>query len=220
MLGALELRLGDARLPALDSARVESLLGYLLVHRQAPQLRQHLAFVLWPDSTEPQARTNLRKVLHRLRHALPDADRLIEASPRTLGWRPDPPLWLDVEEFERALGEGRLADAVRLYGGELLEGNYDEWLTDERERLARLYREALERLAREHEARRSWPDAIGLAERLVAADPLREESHRLLIRVCREAGDRPRALHAYHVCAATLDRELGDRAGARDPRPL
>src|SRR4051794_3687902 len=53
MLGALELRLDDARLPALDSARVESLLGYLLVHRQAPQLRQHLAFVLWPDSTEP-----------------------------------------------------------------------------------------------------------------------------------------------------------------------
>jgi berberine-like enzyme len=27
---------------------------------------------------------------------------LIEVGPRTLRWRPDAPLWLDVEQFERA----------------------------------------------------------------------------------------------------------------------
>ena len=60
LLGELELRLGDRPMPALESSRAESLLAYLLLHRDAPQPRQRLAFVLWPDSTEPQARTNLR----------------------------------------------------------------------------------------------------------------------------------------------------------------
>jgi DNA-binding SARP family transcriptional activator len=210
----MDLRLGDEPLPPLDSARAESLLAHLLLHRDAPQLRQRLAFLLWPDSTDAQARTNLRKVLHNLRRALPDADRFIDVGPRTLQWRKDAPLWLDVEHFKRAVAEGRLEDAVETYGGELLEGNYDEWLVDERRRLAELHLEALERLARRHEQRARWPEAIRCAERLVAHDPLREESHRLLIRLCRAGGDRARALRAYHVCVTTLEREL-----AIDPSP-
>jgi DNA-binding SARP family transcriptional activator len=205
----MDLRLGDRSLPALDSARAESLLAYLLLHREAPQPRQRLAFVLWPDSTEAQARTNLRKVLHHLRNALPDADRLIETGQRTLRWSADAPLWLDVAQFERALAEGRLEDAVEVYAGDLLEGSYDEWLLEERDRLARMYLDALDRLSRRYEQRKRWPEAIRFAERLVAQDPLREESHRQLIRLCRATGDRARALRAYHVCAATLERELG-----------
>src|SRR5438876_2080975 len=96
LLGPMDLCLGERHLPSLDSARAESLLAYLLLHRDAPQPRQRLAFLLWPDSTERQAHTNLRKVLHNLRRALPDADRLIEIGPRMLQWRADVPLWLDV----------------------------------------------------------------------------------------------------------------------------
>jgi DNA-binding SARP family transcriptional activator len=147
LLGSIDLRLGDEQLPPLDSARVESMLAYLLLHRDAPQPRQRVAFLLWPDSTEAQARTNLRKVLHTLRRALPDADRFLAVGPRTLQWRPEAPLWLDVEHFERALADDRLEDAVDLYRGDLLEGSYDEWLAGERERLAGLHLEALARLA-------------------------------------------------------------------------
>ena len=122
LLGPVGLQLDDRPLPPLDSARAESLLAYLLLHRDAPQPRQRLAFLLWPGSTEGQAQTNLRKVLHNLRRALPDADRLIEIGPRTLRWRADVPLWLDVEQFERAVAEDRLEEAVEVYGGDLLEG--------------------------------------------------------------------------------------------------
>ncbi|HYB87530.1 MAG TPA: AAA family ATPase, partial [Streptosporangiaceae bacterium] len=209
LLGPMDLQLGEQQLPPLESARAESLLAYLLLHRDAPQPRQRLAFMLWPGSTESQAQTNLRKVLHNLRRALPGADRLFEIGPRTLQWRADAPLWLDVEHFERALAEGRLGEAVDTYGGELLEGRYDEWLVDERLRLAGLHLEALERLARQHGADQRWPEAIRCAERLVAHDPLREESHRLLMRLCHASGDRARGVRAYHVCASTLERELG-----------
>src|ERR687888_1697574 len=121
LLGELDLRLGETALPALESARAESLLAYLLIHRDAPQPRQRLAFLLWPDSTEAQARTNLRHVLHRLRRALPDADRFLDVTPRTLQWRPDAPFRLDVAAFEDALaradaGDEQL-DALREAGG-------------------------------------------------------------------------------------------------------
>jgi DNA-binding SARP family transcriptional activator len=206
LLGAMDLRVGDQPITPLDSARAESLVAYLLLHRDAPQPRQHLAFLLWPDSTERQAYTNLRKILHALRRRLPDVDGLIDIGPRTLTWRAT--LHLDVVEFERALAEGRLEEAVETYTGDLLEGRYDEWLREERERLAGLYLEALERLARAHQQAGRWPEAIRHAERLVAHDPVREESHRFLMRLCQAAGDRARAVRAYHVCAATLEREL------------
>ena len=96
LLGELDLRHGEVPVPPLGSARAGSLLAYLLLHRDAAQPRQRLAFLLWPDSSEPQARTNLRHLLHVLRRALPDADRFLEVTPRTLGWRDDAPSWVDV----------------------------------------------------------------------------------------------------------------------------
>src|SRR5437763_5688702 len=103
LFGALDLRYGENPLPALESARAESLLAYLLLHRDAPQPRERLAFLLWPDSTEQQARTNLRHVLHTLRHALPESDRFLDVQPRTLQWQTGGAWWLDVAAFEQSL---------------------------------------------------------------------------------------------------------------------
>jgi predicted ATPase/DNA-binding SARP family transcriptional activator len=218
LFGELDLRHGEEALPPLESARAESLLTYLLLHREAPQPRQRLAFLLWPDSTEPQARTNLRHVLHNLRRALPDPDRFLEATPRTLRWRADAPYWLDVAAFEAAVARAETAadatlpalrEAVELYGGDVLEGCYDEWLLGERERLRQRYLDALERLTSLLEARGQHAEAIRYAERLLRHDPLHEETYRLLMRLHDARGDRARALRVYHLCAATLERELG-----------
>jgi DNA-binding SARP family transcriptional activator len=215
LLGQLDLRLGESELPPLESARAESLLAYLLLHRDAPQPRQRLAFLLWPDSTEPQARTNLRHVLHHLRHGLPDADRYLEVTPRTLRWRPEAPLRLDVAVFEEALARAgddeveALRQAVDAYTGDLLEGSYDEWLLEERERLRQSHLDALDRLAGGLADRGELGLAISYADRLLRLDPLREETCRLLMRLHDERGDRARALRVYHACAAALGRQLG-----------
>src|SRR5687768_11083492 len=218
LFDALDLRQGDVSL-TLESARAESLLAYLLLHREAAQPRQRLAFLLWPDSTEPQARTNLRHVLHTLRRALPEPDRYLEVSPRSLRWRADAPSWLDVDAFAAAASEAErdaagdglaaLRDAAELYTGDLLEGRYDDWLLGERERLRRRYLELVERLAGRLEAHGDHAQAIGYAERLLRHDPLREETYRLLMRLHDARGDRARALRVYHLCAATLEGELG-----------
>jgi DNA-binding SARP family transcriptional activator len=219
LLGELDLRQGEGALPPLESARAESLLAYLLLHRDAPQPRQHLAFLLWPDSSEGQARTNLHHVLHNLRRALPEPDRFLEVSPRALRWRDDAPYWLDVAAFEEAVsraererddgGLAALREAVELYGGDLLQGSYDEWLLGERERLRAGYLHALERIAALLEARGDPGGAVRYAERLLRHDPLHEQTYRTLMRLHDARGDRARALRVYHAGAATLERELG-----------
>ena len=76
----------DGEAVRLDATRAEPLLAYLVLHPEA-QTRRRLASALWPDSTEAQAHTNLRKLLHTLRRTLPDLDQHLEITPRTVGWR-------------------------------------------------------------------------------------------------------------------------------------
>ena len=90
----------DGFVVSVNHARLQELLAYLLLHRNAPVSRQQLAFIFWPDSTEEQARTNLRNLWHRLRRTLPDADRLLATDELTVYWRSDASCWLDVAEFE------------------------------------------------------------------------------------------------------------------------
>ena len=209
LLGGFELRLGDDPLPPLESARAESLLAYLLINRDAPQPRQRLAFLLWPDSTEAQARTNLRQVLHKLRRALPDADRYLDVTARTRRGRPGAPFRLDLADFEAALDRDDLAAAVGAYGGDLLEGSYDEWLLEERDRVRDRLVGALERLSEQLEQRGDLAAAVAHAERLLRLEPLREDAYRRLMRLHDAAGDRARALRVYHACVAALERHLG-----------
>ena len=56
---------------AVNTNRLHSLIAYLILHGDTPQPREQLAFVLWPASSESQARTNLRQLLHHLKRALP-----------------------------------------------------------------------------------------------------------------------------------------------------
>ncbi|MCC7165079.1 MAG: hypothetical protein IT331_21450 [Anaerolineae bacterium] len=63
LLGDFRVTDGETPVTGIKTARLQALFAYLVLHRDASQLRRHLAFVLWPDSTKAQARTNLRKLL-------------------------------------------------------------------------------------------------------------------------------------------------------------
>src|SRR6185437_11661956 len=109
VLGDFILLYNGQPVTSLNTMRLRSLLTYLVLHRDVPQQRQHLAFLFWPDMTEAQARNNLRQLLHQLRQALPDAPHFLSADMHTLCWHPVTPFHLDVAEFEQTLA---LADAA------------------------------------------------------------------------------------------------------------
>jgi len=67
LLGDFTLTFAGVPVTAVNTARLKSLLVYLVLHRDAPQPRHHLAFLFWPDTSEAQALTNLRNLLHKLR---------------------------------------------------------------------------------------------------------------------------------------------------------
>ena len=223
LLGNFSLTYGDEPVAGIHAARVQSVLAYLVLHRDAPQLRQHLAFLFWPDSTEAQARNNLRQTLHALRLALPGADTFLHADTNTLRWRPDAPFTLDVADFERALALAEAAEhrddpealhaaleqAVNCYQADLLPGCYDEWIAPERERLRQRHLQALDRLIQLLQVRHNYPAAIDCARRVLQHDALSEGAYLSLMRLLALTGDRAGALRVYHTCAATLQRELG-----------
>ena len=221
LFGGPAVQLGERPLPPLTSGRSTALLAHLALHRDGPIPRQRLSFLLWPDSTEAQARTNLRKALHVLRRELPDLERYLSVSSRSIHWREDADCWIDVEAFDQQLAsvdldavdsEARVAAlqaAVDLHRGELLPDLYDDWAIAERERLRDRYHDALARLARLRSERGEHTRAVAAASALVRSDPLHEAAHRLLMEVQAAAGDRAAAVRAYHECVSTLRRELG-----------
>jgi predicted ATPase/DNA-binding SARP family transcriptional activator len=217
LLGDFRLVYGEQPVATVNTARLQALLAYLVLYCDAPQPRYHLAFQFWPDSPEPQARTNLRKLFHQLHLALPDADRFLRADAQTVQWRPDAPFSLDVVEFERAAAQAdsrrALQEAVALYRGDLLPSCYDDWIVPERERLRQRFVEVLERLVGVLEDERDSQAAIGYAQRLLQCDPLREATYCRLMRLHALSGDRAGVLRVYETCAAVLQRELGIEPG-------
>jgi DNA-binding SARP family transcriptional activator/predicted ATPase len=224
LLGDVDLCYGRERLRGLESQRLRSLVAYLLLHCQAPQARQRLAFLLWPDSTDAQAMTNLRQLLHQLRRVVPDAERFFEVTTKTVQWRPNAPVSFDVAEFELAADRaanarddaGRrsaLEEAAALYGGDLLPRSYEEWVIADREHLRQRNSEILEQLTCCLEEAGDHSAAIRYAEMLLRQDPLHEATYRRLMRLHSASGERTRALRVYHTCVAMLEHELGVEPG-------
>src|SRR5437660_10115034 len=223
LLGDFSLIYDDRQVTSLNTMRMQSLLAYLVLHHDVPQQRQHLAFLFWPETTEAQARNNLRQLLHQLRQALPAVEQFLSADTHMLHWHPVTPFHLDIAEFEQTLTladaatrqhdqpaqQAALEQADSLYRGELLPGCYDEWILPERERLRQRHLQALEQLLRLFEVQGDNVTAIRYGQRLIGLDPLSEDLSRRLMRLFALNNDRASALHVYHTYVTVLQRELG-----------
>lgn len=220
LLGGFQLICQGKHLCNLHQPRLESLLAYLILNHNAPLIRQQLAFLFWPDTSEEQALTNLRNLLFQLRKAWSDIHYFLVIDHNTIQWLPDVTLQLDVADFENTLNNSEamtddidllcnaLHRAISLYQGDLLPALYDEWIAAERERLHLRYQQSLEKAITLLEARRDYAAAIDYAKRLLQDDPLREENYRSLMRLYALNGERAGALRSYHECVAALWREL------------
>jgi DNA-binding SARP family transcriptional activator/predicted ATPase len=226
LFGNLRMSVEERPVTAVNTNRLQSLIAYLILHGDAPQPRERMAFVLWPASSESQARTNLRQLLHNLKRALPADCNYLVTDNLSVHWRMDESCTVDALDFRAAMEEAAaarqaedrareirsLTRAAELYEDDLLPAIYDDWVAPLREDFRRQIAETLHRVAVLFEEQ-SAAAAIPWAERLVALDPLREAHHQLLIRLHAANQDRASALRAYHQCMRVLRREMGVEPG-------
>ncbi|WP_439671905.1 putative ATPase [Cupriavidus necator] len=223
LFGEFQLDGAGAPLFNANSPRLQALLACLVLHRDAPQTRQQLAVLFWPDSSQAQARNALRQLLFQLRKTWPEADQFVHADAQTVRWLPDSPLDLDVAQFQSALAaaarasrhgdagaeEELLTHAADLYRGDLLANCYDEWIHPEREKLREQCIAALARLGQLSEDRRDYAKALKYTQQLQRLDPCREPTCLALMRLHALNHDHASAMRAYRSCVETLARELG-----------
>ena len=218
VLGAFELKRADGQLLRLPK-KAQALLAYLALLKGRAIPREQLATLLWGNSATEQARQSLRQCLAALRNVLgAEASEWIVADTASVLLAPCELLAIDVTAFEAACQSKTVADMQRasaLYRDELLTGlqihvePFNDWLTLERQRLLSLRLDLLQRLAVAKAEARDMEGAIGAARHVTALDPLREEGHRLLMRLLASSGNRSAALKQHERCVQVLRDELG-----------
>jgi TolB-like protein/DNA-binding SARP family transcriptional activator/Tfp pilus assembly protein PilF len=214
-LGALELTSAEHRAvgSVLAQPRRAALLCYLaLATPRGFHRRDSLFALFWPDDDAEQARHALRQSVYFLRRAL-GAQTVVSRGDEELALAPDQ-VACDAWAFDAALDQGRPADALDLYRGELLAGfhisaapDFEHWLDQERGRLRQQAGEAGWALAA---ARERDCDAAGAAEaarHAVAHSPTDETALRRLILLLERLGDRASAVRAYEAFAWKLEEE-------------
>lgn len=203
------------------SSRSVALVAFLVVHAGSPQARQRIAGLFWPESTDAQALTNLRRELHQLRQVLGDEPSLVVTS-KDLCWRDTQTCRVDVRVFDierkAALAAAAADDsdgimryataAIAAYRGELLPGVYEDWLLDARSQLERQCVDLCDLVSAARARTGDLAGAVDAARRRVRLQPLEEVGYRTLMELQADLGDRAGAVSTYHHCASVLEREL------------
>src|ERR1700688_1437235 len=173
LFGNLRISFEGRPVTTVNTNRLQSLIAYLIFHGDTLQPRERLAFLLWPASSESQARTNLRQLLHHLKRALPSECNLLVTDHFAVQWRQDASCTVDAVDFQTAIAEsasarmaqdrGReiqsLTAAAQLYEDDLLPALYDDWITPLREDYRRRISEVLYRLATLFEEQKEYAAA-------------------------------------------------------------
>jgi DNA-binding SARP family transcriptional activator len=226
LFGQFSVRAGDRLLTGLRAAKVQELLGYLLVHRGRPHARESLAALLWGDVPTAASRKYLRHALWQLQANLGDgssAGALLLIESDSIRVNPAAEVWIDVAEFDSACDATRdlrcesmdehtygvLRRATALYRGDLLDGWYREWCLAERERLQTRYLALVDTLMGYCAVHGRFDEGVSVGLLSLRYDRARERTHQHLMRLQALAGDRTGALRQYQRCTAALQQELG-----------
>jgi DNA-binding SARP family transcriptional activator/formylglycine-generating enzyme required for sulfatase activity/predicted esterase len=190
-----------------------ALLALLALAGERGSTRDRLLGLLWPESDAEHARQLLNQAVYQLRRALGEDAILSAGDELRLNAAV---LCVDVAEFERALAEGDAARAAAIYRGPFLDGFFqrdgvelEQRIERERQRLATLYGQALERMAEAAEAKRDFVGAVDAWQARAAHDPYDSRVALRLMQALEAGGNRAGALQHAVAHGRLLQDELG-----------
>ncbi|MGW4891789.1 AfsR/SARP family transcriptional regulator [Kitasatospora sp. NPDC004240] len=204
LLGTWRLSLGGRAVEMPPTAR--RILTLLAL--RGPVSRAAVSCTLWPDADESTAAGRLRTALWRIS----PGRRLVDAHGELLSL--DAAVPVDVRRMLGAARELRSGaevsePPVELFEQDLLPGWYEDWLVVERERIRQCRLHALEALSELMRRQRRYAEAVDVALAAVRAEPLRESSHRAVIRAHLAEGNVVEAVRQFAVCRRVLREQLG-----------
>ncbi|MFN2344948.1 MAG: BTAD domain-containing putative transcriptional regulator, partial [Dermatophilaceae bacterium] len=214
VLGTVDLR--DANNAELRQVVMQpkrlALLAYMAASARDVHRRDTLVGLFWPELDSERARGALSKALHHLRASLGPDVLVTRGDEEVLVERTH--LWCDAAAFEQALDQGRHAEALGLYGGDLLKGffrsdapEFEHWVERERERLRQRATAAAWSLVDQEEQLGNRAGAASWARRAQLLSPDDEAGLRRLLAVLERAGDRAGAVRIYEEFVSHLARE-------------
>ena len=227
-LGQFAVQRGTEEVTSTEWPREKArqLLQVLVTHRRRFLQRDEIAEILWPGTDADSAESQFKVTLNALQTVLepkrpPRAATLfVQRRGSSYGLNPAAPLWIDAVVLEHLLLQADAASdadraltlyrqALGLYRGNYLpDCLYEDWSRDERERLRKLYLNALTAAAERLVARGEHDEAIRLCGQALACDNCFERGYQLLIRAYLAQGNRAEALRTYERCLICLRKEL------------
>jgi TolB-like protein/DNA-binding SARP family transcriptional activator len=207
MFGGLELIGPDGIALSPPRRILRALIALLALAPPAGWPRDELTNLLWGERDTEQARASLRQALAELRRIMGSSSL---STDRDMAVFEPLAVSIDVVEFTKLAKAEELEKAAALYRGQLLEGvslpggAFADRLLVERTRYNDMAANVLNRLLAAQPANA----AILTAQRLLQIDLFREDTHRTLMRLYVEQGDRSMALRQYQICRDSLQREL------------
>lgn len=218
LLGQFEVR-RDGKPVQIPSRPAQSLLAFLSLNPGLAHRREKLAGLLWPDSTEANARSNLRFQLWRLRKAIEGESAAgregiyLLADDISITFDAHSEFWIDVSAMECAASERTttedLIGLLNLYRGELLPGFYEDWVVLERERLQAVFEKQVQRLLDCLGEAQRWGEVLEWGERWIAFGQAPEPAYRALMLAYGARGDASKVAATYKRCVESLRSELG-----------
>ena len=211
-LGSFALSVGKAGVAPPKTQKGRALLLYLIANRESAHGRERLLELFWPESDPDRARQSFNTALWMLRKNFRDAgadpDDYLAAGKLTVQWIG--PIDDDVRKFERLARspiEREQIEALSLYAGDFIEGDFEEWTVSERERLSSMY-ESLVELQVERNG------DVDFAKALLLRNPFSEKAYDVLIDAARRAGRVQLARSLYgRAKAAFADLGVAPSAG-------
>jgi non-specific serine/threonine protein kinase len=215
LLGQFDLRRNGAPVE-IPSRSAQSLLAYLLLNTGIAHRREKLAGLLWPESTEDNARSYLRKALWQVRKSLaadmPGGEEYLLADDISITFNSNADYWLDAEAVRgkptEAMPVEEQIEAVSAYHGELLPGFYEEWVTLERERLKAAFDQKINTLLSHLVAGGQWEQVVYWSEQWIALGEAPEPAFRALMVAHANVGDMAKVAATYDRCVEALREEL------------
>jgi len=212
---------------AWTTRRARDIFCYIATSKNRRVLKEVLIEAFWPDEDLETVEKNFHPTISHIRKALnsrqPFKQNFLIFRDGAYQLNPELSYSIDAEEFEQLIVEAEkakrekdaahqrtiLESAHKIYRGEFMPGVYEDWAEERRQFYSEQSARVVAALAKLSLAEKHWVDALKYADEALAADPFREDMHRLKMKAFAAQGKPASVKKHFERMKKDLHTELG-----------